>query len=76
MIADGSIHVYNTLRGRAIAGAAGNPDARIFCKKLEAELLAIAGVYMVSEQIPTQLHGKGVHCRLSADSHLEIESLD
>ena len=76
LIADGSIHVYNTLRGRAIAGAAGNPDARIFCKKLEAELLAIAGVYMVSEQIPTQLHGKGVQCRLSADSHLEIESLD
>ncbi|RZU45296.1 septum site-determining protein MinC [Fluviicoccus keumensis] len=76
LIADGCIHVYNTLRGRAIAGAAGNPGARIFCKKMEAELLAIAGVYMVSEQIPTQLHGKGVQCWLSEDSHLEIESLD
>lgn len=76
LIADGSIHVYSTLRGRAIAGAAGNPQARIFCRKMEAELLAIAGVYMVSEQIPTQLHGKAVQCRLSADSHLEIESLD
>lgn len=75
LIADGSIHVYSTLRGRAIAGATGNPDARIFCRKLEAELLAIAGVYMVSEQIPTQLQGKAVQCRLSADSHLEIESL-
>jgi septum site-determining protein MinC len=76
LIADGCIHVYSTLRGRAIAGAAGNPNARIFCKKMEAELLAIAGVYMVSEQIPTQLHGKGVQCWLSDDSHLEIESLD
>ncbi len=51
VIADGSIHVYGRLSGRAIAGARGNEAARIFCRKLEAELVAIAGVYAVSEQI-------------------------
>lgn len=76
LIADGSIHVYSTLRGRAIAGATGNPNARIFCRKMEADLLAIAGVYMVADQIPSQLQGKATQTWLSADSHLEIELLD
>jgi septum site-determining protein MinC len=52
LIADGCIHVYGVLRGRAIAGATGNPQARIFCKRLEADLVAIAGIYMVADQIP------------------------
>lgn len=51
VIADGCVHVYGRLSGRAIAGARGNEAARIFCRKLEAELVAIAGVYAVSEQI-------------------------
>lgn len=51
IIADGNIHIYNTLHGRALAGAQGNIEAKIFCKKLEAELVAIAGHYLVSEQI-------------------------
>jgi len=76
LIADGSIHVYSSLRGRAIAGATGNPNSRIFCRKMEAELLAIAGVYMVADQIPSQLQGKATQTWLSADSHLEIELLD
>jgi len=51
VIADGCIHVYGQLSGRAIAGARGDEAARIFCRKLEAELVAIAGIYAVSEQI-------------------------
>lgn len=52
VIADGNIHLYSTLHGRALAGAQGNLEAKIFCRKLEAELIAIAGHYLVSEQIP------------------------
>ena len=51
LIADGHVHVYGALRGRAIAGASGDTDARIFVQRLEAELLAIAGRYLVSEAI-------------------------
>ena len=57
IIADGHIHVYGTLRGRAIAGAAGDETARIFTHRLEAELVSIAGHYLVSEAIaPEHLH--------------------
>lgn len=52
VIADGNIHLYSTLHGRALAGAQGNEEARIFCKNLEAELIAIAGRYLVNEKIP------------------------
>jgi septum site-determining protein MinC len=51
VIADGCVHVYGKLAGRAIAGARGDEGARVFCRKLEAELIAIAGIYAVSEQI-------------------------
>jgi septum site-determining protein MinC len=51
VIADGNIHVYGTLRGRALAGVRGNREARIFCQKLKAELVAIAGQYRVSDQL-------------------------
>jgi septum site-determining protein MinC len=51
VIAGGSIHVYGTLRGRAIAGLTGNNRARIFCRKLEAELLAIDGVYQTADDM-------------------------
>jgi septum site-determining protein MinC len=76
LIADGCIHVYGTLRGRAIAGATGNPQARIFCKRLEADLVAIAGIYMVADQIPSQLLGKSVQIRLTDDGNIVIESLE
>jgi septum site-determining protein MinC len=60
VIADGSIHIYGTLRGRALAGAQGNTDARIFCREFHAELVAIAGNYKVLEDVPRELHGKAV----------------
>lgn len=51
VLADGNIHVYGTLRGRAIAGATGDTTARIFCHKLEAELVSIAGIYKLQEDM-------------------------
>lgn len=58
VIADGSIHIYGPLRGRALAGAQGNEKARIFCRAFHAELVAVAGHYKVLEDIPKELHGK------------------
>lgn len=52
LLAEGNIHVYGTLRGRALAGIGGNSMSRLFCSKLEAELVAIAGHYKVFEEIP------------------------
>jgi len=54
LIADGSIHVYGALRGRALAGINGNQEARIFCHSLEAELVSVAGSYKISEDIERQ----------------------
>lgn len=62
--APGSIHVYGTLRGRAFAGCGGDVNARIFCQKLEAELVAIAGVHLVSEDFPNHLRSKPAQIRL------------
>jgi septum site-determining protein MinC len=68
VIADGSIHVYAPLRGKAIAGARGNTDARIFTTSLEAELLSIAGTYRTSEvPIPAELRGKPAQIRLDGE---------
>jgi septum site-determining protein MinC len=58
IIAGGSIHVYGTLRGRVLAGSTGNPRARIFCKKAEAELLAIDGFYRTAEDMEPGLRGR------------------
>lgn len=60
VIADGSIHIYGALRGRALAGARDNEKARIFCREFHAELVAIAGHYKVMEDIPADLRGKAV----------------
>lgn len=60
VIADGHVHVYAPLRGRAIAGAAGYPEARIFCQKLEAELICIAGAYMLADDLPADRVGRAV----------------
>lgn len=65
IIADGHIHVYAALRGRAMAGARGNTDARIFALSLEAELISIAGVYRTSENLlPGNIQGKPTQVRL------------
>ena len=67
VIADGHIHVYAPLRGKAIAGARGNTDARIFALALDAELLSIAGVYRTSENpLPADVQGKPTQVRLVA----------
>ena len=67
IIADGNIHVYGALRGRALAGAGGDADARIFCSRLEAELVSIAGHYLVSEQLPAEQLGFPVQIALVDD---------
>src|SRR5450830_780650 len=68
IIADGSIHVYAPLRGRALAGASGNTNARIFAASLEAELVSIAGVYRTFENgHPAELAQQQVQVRLSGD---------
>lgn len=67
VIADGSIHIYGALRGRALAGAAGQANARIFCREFHAELVAVAGVYKVLEEVPKELHGKPVQIWLESD---------
>jgi septum site-determining protein MinC len=67
IMADGNIHVYAPLRGRALAGASGDAEARIFCSRLEAELVSIAGHYLVSDQIPPQERGLSVQIALVDD---------
>ena len=68
IIAGGSIHIYGTLRGRAIAGFTGQPGAHIFCRRMDAELVAIDGVYKVADDMPEALRGKPVHATLDGDS--------
>ncbi|MEL1265250.1 septum site-determining protein MinC [Pseudoxanthomonas putridarboris] len=67
VISDGSIHIYGPLRGRALAGARGNADARIFCREFHAELVAVAGHYKVMEEVPKELRGKAVQIWLEQD---------
>jgi septum site-determining protein MinC len=67
LVADGNIHVYGVLRGRAMAGASGDVEARIFCSRLEAELVSIAGRYLVSEQLPAEQRGFPVQIALVDD---------
>ncbi|MDR3103661.1 MAG: septum site-determining protein MinC [Yokenella regensburgei] len=75
LIADGNIHVYGTMRGRALAGAAGDKEAQIFCTSLAAELVSIAGVYWLSDKIPAEYYGKAARLQL-ADSALTVQSLN
>ena len=75
IMADGNIHIYAPLRGRALAGVNGNEEARIFCQSLEAELVAVAGAYRVFEDtIPTEFHKKTVQIYLQ-DEQLNIAPL-
>ena len=68
LLAEGHIHVYNTLRGRALAGVRGDQSARIFCQKLDAELVSIAGIYRVAEDLPEQHRKQAVHITLDGDA--------
>ncbi len=67
LIADGNIHVYAPLRGRALAGARGDEQARIFCQKLEADLVSVAGVYLSADDLPEDKRGKAVQIFLRDD---------
>ena len=68
IIADGNIHVYGPLRGRAMAGASGNKQARIFAQSMQAELVSVAGIYRVFDQnLPPHLHHKAVQIHLQDD---------
>ena len=68
VVAGGSIHVYGTLRGRALAGTMGNAQARIFCRKLEAELIAIDGFYKTAEDMEPNLRGQAVQIWLEGET--------
>jgi septum site-determining protein MinC len=70
VIAGGSIHIYGTLRGRAFAGLAGNSRARIFCNKVEAELLAIDGRYRIADEIEPSLRNQPIQAWLKGDMML------
>jgi len=67
IVAGGSIHVYGALRGRAMAGFSGNSSARIFCQKIEAELLAIDGYYQTAEEIDSTLRNRPAQAWLDGD---------
>jgi septum site-determining protein MinC len=68
IVAGGSIHIYGTLRGRAMAGVNGNSAARIFCQKIEAELLAIDGFYQTAEDIDATLRNRPAQAWLEGDT--------
>jgi septum site-determining protein MinC len=75
IMAGGSIHVYGALRGRAIAGIGGHAPARIFCARMEAELIAIAGVYLTADQVPKAFRGRAVQAMLDQQS-IQLALLD
>jgi septum site-determining protein MinC len=75
LVAGGSIHVYGALRGRAMAGSNGNTRARIFCSRIEAELLAIDGYYMTAESMDKGLRHRPVQAWLEGNE-LKITALD
>ncbi|MEQ1530324.1 MAG: septum site-determining protein MinC [Methylococcales bacterium] len=74
ILAEGNIHVYSSLRGRALAGVQGNPNARIFCSDLQAELISIAGNYKVSEDLKDVVRNKPVQIYLQ-DHTLVIKDI-
>ena len=74
VVAGGSIHVYGALRGRAMAGVNGHANARIYCQKIEAELLAIDGFYRTADDIDAALRGKPAQAWLH-DNTMRITAL-
>ncbi|WP_380177737.1 septum site-determining protein MinC [Kalamiella sp. sgz302252] len=75
LIADGNIHIYGMMRGRALAGAGGDRDCQIFCTNLSAELVSIAGEYWIMDQIPAEFFGKASRLCLK-DGALTIQTLN
>lgn len=75
IIAGGSIHIYGSLRGRALAGTNGDGKARIFCRRLEAELVAIDGYYRIAEELAPDILKRPAHAWLE-DTTLNIAALD
>ncbi|WP_238582519.1 septum site-determining protein MinC [Cellvibrio sp. OA-2007] len=67
VLADGHIHIYGTLRGRALAGVKGDESARIFCQQMEAELISIAGNFVLQDSLPKELFKKPVQASLSGE---------
>lgn len=74
ILADGDIHVYGTLRGRALAGVRGNQNASIFCHCLQGELISIAGIYLLSDDIAADKIGVSVQISLQ-DEKLQMEAI-
>ena len=74
IMADGHIHVYGTLRGRALAGVQGKESARVFCNDLQADLVSIAGYYIINDDLPVDMRSAAVQIYLQGDQ-LKIESL-
>lgn len=75
VLADGNIHVYGPLRGRALAGANGNKNAHIFCQSLEAELISIAGVYLTKDNIKFPKIKKSMIHIFLKDDKIQIEGI-
>ena len=75
ILAAGSIHVYGTLRGRAFAGAWGDRSARIFCRRNEAELLAVDGWYRTAEDMEPAMHGKAIQVHLDENA-IQVAALN
>jgi septum site-determining protein MinC len=74
LVADGNIHIYGMMRGRALAGVGGQRDSQIFCTNLAAELVSIAGEYWMMDQIPAEFFGKAARLSL-LEGALTIQSL-
>lgn len=72
LLADGNIHVYGALRGRALAGISGDKSARIFCQSLEAELVSIAGFYRLRDALESQTGACQIYLQ---DDHIQIDAL-
>ncbi|MCB8819532.1 septum site-determining protein MinC [Microvirga rosea] len=68
VVAGGSIHIYGALRGRAIAGCTGNSRARIFCRKFEAELIAVDGLYKTADDLGPKYRGQPIQVNLDGDA--------
>lgn len=75
LVADGNIHIYGMMRGRALAGASGDRDCQIFCTSLSAELVSIAGEYWMMDHIPAEFFGKASRLCLR-DGALTIQTLN
>lgn len=76
VIASGNIHVYGFARGRLIAGASGDVRAKIFCHALNSELISIAGIYCLADDIPSHVMGRPCYIYLNEEQELRFELLE